>query len=218
MHNLRLLLDVFFHLDRHLNEWAGQLGPWLYIVLFLVIFSETGLVVAPYLPGDSLLFAVGALAAREGSPINLPLTLILLFVAAVLGDAVNYWIGYRVGPRIFYSEESRWLNKRHLNRAHEFYEKYGGKTIVLARFMPIIRTFAPFVAGIGRMEYPRFALFNVTGGLAWTACFLLAGWQFSGLPVVKEHFHYVILAIIVISFIPPVVEYCRSHHEPRPAV
>lgn len=205
--------ELFFHLDRHLNDWAGALGPWLYVVLFAIVFCETGLVVAPYLPGDSLLFAVGALAAREGSPIRVPEACALLILAAVLGDAANYWIGSWIGPRVFMREDSRWLDKRHLLRAGAFYEKYGGKTVVLARFIPVIRTFAPFVAGVGRMSYPRFALFNVAGGAAWVLLFVLAGHRFSGLPVVREQFHYVILAIIALSVLPPAVEVWRARRE-----
>lgn len=210
------LLDYFLHLDVHLNELAGALGPWLYGLLFLIVFCETGLVVTPFLPGDSLLFAVGALAATPGSPLNLPLICVLLVVAAVLGDAANYAIGARVGPRVFYREDSRWLNKQHLVRAQSFYERYGGKTIVIARFVPILRTFAPFVAGIGRMSYRRFAAFNVFGGLAWVLLFLLAGYFFGNLPAVQEHFHYVILAIIVISLVPIAVEWLRARREPQP--
>ena len=211
--------DLFFHLDTHLNQWAAVLGPWLYLVLFVIVFCETGLVVTPFLPGDSLLFAVGALAAIDGSPINLPTLVILLCVAAIIGDALNYAIGYRVGPKVFTSETSRWLNKQHLLRAQAFYEKYGGKTIILARFMPIIRTFAPFVAGIGKMRYPRFALFNVVGGIAWVLSFSLAGYWFGNVPFVKRQFHYVILAIIVISLLPPVIEYIRAQRaEATPAV
>jgi len=210
MELIRDLWDIFFHLNDHLNSWAGALGPWLYVVLFLIIFCETGLVVTPFLPGDSLLFAVGALSATAGSPIDLALTAPLLCVAAVIGDAVNYAIGRWVGPKVFSREKSRLLNKRHLVRAQEFYEKHGGKTIVLARFVPIIRTFAPFVAGIGRMRYLRFATYNVTGGIAWVLLFLLGGYFFGGLPIVKTRFHYVIVAIVVISVIPIVVEYLRA--------
>jgi membrane-associated protein len=207
--------DVFFHLDTHLNAWAGLLGPWLYVVLFLVIFCETGLVVTPFLPGDSLLFAVGALASIGGSPLHLPLLNLLLFGAAVGGDAVNYAIGYRVGPRIFRSDSSRLFNRDHLIRTQRFYEKYGGKTIVLARFIPIIRTFAPFVAGIGSMTYPRFAVYNILGGAAWTLSFVLGGYFFGNVPVVKRNFHYVIVAIIVISCMPPVIELLRARREHR---
>jgi membrane-associated protein len=209
------LIDLFLHLDQHLNDWAGLLGVWLYLVLFLIVFCETGLVVTPFLPGDSLLFAVGALASIPGSPLDLPLIILVLCIAAVLGDAVNYTIGYRVGPRVFSSQKSRWLNKEHLDRTHAFYEKYGGKTIILARFMPIVRTFAPFVAGIGQMSYPRFALFNVAGGIAWVLMFVLGGYSFGEVPVVKRNFHIVILAIIVVSVMPPVIEYLRARRQAR---
>jgi membrane-associated protein len=203
-------IDLFLHLDHHLNEWAGMLGPWLAVVLFVIIFCETGLVVTPFLPGDSLLFAVGALASIPDSPLNLPTLAGVLITAAVLGDAVNYGIGARVGPKVFSYESSRWFNHEHLRQTHEFYERYGGKTIVLARFVPIIRTFAPFVAGIGAMGYTRFALFNVTGGMAWVTAFLLGGYFFGNVPVVKSNFHYVIVAIIVISVMPAMVEYLRA--------
>ena len=217
MHYLKTGIDVFLHLDRHLNAWAGSLGGWLYLVLFVVIFAETGLVVAPYLPGDSLLFAVGALAATEGSPISLPLIALLLCLAAVLGDAANYSIGAMVGPKIFSREDSRWFKKEHLKRTHEFYENYGGKTIIFARFMPIVRTFAPFVAGIGRMSYARFAAYNVVGGVAWCLSFLLVGYRFAQTEVVKKNFHYVILGIIVVSCIPPLVEFLRTKKSYRPS-
>ena len=215
MEFLTQLLDIFLHLDAHLNDWAALLGVWLYLVLFVIVFCETGLVVTPFLPGDSLLFAVGALASIPGSPLSLPLIVLVLCVAAVLGDAVNYTIGYRVGPRVFSSEESRWLNKQHLDRTHAFYEKYGGKTIILARFMPIVRTFAPFVAGIGRMGYARFALFNVVGGIAWVLMFVLGGYGFGEVPVVKRNFHVVILGIIIVSVMPPVIEYLRARRQAR---
>src|SRR5213594_2293100 len=179
---LRQAIDLFFHLDRHLNTWAGEMGAGLYGVLFLIIFCETGLVVTPFLPGDSLLFAVGALSARPGSPINLPLAALLMAAAAVAGDAVNYAAGYRIGPRVFTRDDSRLLNRKHLLHARRFYERHGGKTIILARFIPIIRTFAPFVAGIGRMSYLRFAAFNVTAGILWVLSFLMAGYWFADLP------------------------------------
>jgi membrane-associated protein len=206
-------IDIFLHLDRHLNAWAADLGPWLYVVLFLVIFCETGLVVTPFLPGDSLLFAVGALAATPGSPIDVILIMVLLCVAGILGDAVNYAIGKRLGPVVFSRESSRLLNKDHLVRAQRFYEKHGGKTIIFARFIPIIRTFAPFVAGIGRMGYARFAMFNVVGAIAWVVGFTLAGYWFGGQPFVKKNFQYVVLAIIVISVIPVFVEIIRARRE-----
>jgi membrane-associated protein len=210
---IRQAIDIFLHLDKHLNNLAGQMGAWLDGLLFLIIFCETGRVVTPFLPGDSLLFAVGALAAREGSPIQLPITAVLLCIAAVAGDAVNFSIGKRVGPAIFKKDTGRLLNKQHLLRAHRFYEKHGGKTIFLARFVPIIRTFAPFVAGIGKMNYFRFAIYNITGGVTWVLLFLLAGYWFGNQPWVKDSFHWVIIAIIVISVIPVVVEYIRARRE-----
>src|SRR4051794_5118355 len=208
---LQSLVHTLIHLSPEtMNALAGQVGHGLYLILFLIIFAETGLVAVPFLPGDSLLFAVGAVAASPGSPINLPLTAVLLIVAAVVGDAVNYAIGYRVGPKIFSREDSWLLNKKHLNEAHRFYEQYGGKTIILARFMPIVRTFAPFVAGIGKMSYGRFALYNVTGGIAWVLSFLLGGWWFGGREVIQKNFKLVILAIIVISVLPAVFEVIRN--------
>jgi membrane-associated protein len=206
-------IDVFLHLDQHLNEWAVTLGPWLYALLFLIVFCETGLVVTPFLPGDSLLFAVGALASLDGSPIGLPQVALLLIVAAVLGDAVNYSIGAYLGPAVFTSERSRLLNKQHLVRTQIFYDKHGGKTIFLARFVPIIRTFAPFVAGIGRMRYRYFASYNVSGALAWVLSFLVAGYFFGQLPAVKRNFQFVILGIIVVSMIPVVTEFVKARRQ-----
>jgi membrane-associated protein len=210
---LAQFVDVFLHLDQHLNEWATTLGPWLYAVLFLIVFCETGLVVTPFLPGDSLLFAVGALASLEGSPIGLPQVAVLLVVAAVLGDAVNYSIGAYLGPAVFTSERSRLLNKQHLVRTQLFYERHGGKTIFLARFVPIIRTFAPFVAGIGRMRYRDFATYNVTGALAWVLVCMGAGSLFGQIPLVKQNFELVILGIVAVSLIPVVVEFVRARRE-----
>ena len=217
MEFLQTVLDLFLHLDQHLNEWAGVLGPWLYLVLFLIVFCETGLVVTPFLPGDSLLFAIGALASIEGSPLSLPLIATLLIVAAISGDAVNYAIGNYLGPMVFTSERARLLNRRHLERTHEFYERHGGKTIFLARFVPIVRTFAPFVAGIGKMSYRYFAAYNVTGAFAWVLSFLLAGYWFGQIPTIKRNFHIVILAIIVISILPMVFEYLRARRAPAAA-
>jgi len=208
-------VDLFLHLDQHLNAWAETLGPWLYLVLFLVVFCETGLVVTPFLPGDSLLFATGALASIAGSPLHLPYVMVLLIAAAVLGDAANYSVGAYVGPAVFNSERSWLFNKQHLERTAEFYERHGGKTIFLARFVPIVRTFAPFVAGIGRMRYRDFAMFNVTGALTWVVAFLLGGYWFGQIPTVKRNFHIVILAIVVISLLPIVTEYFRSRREQR---
>jgi membrane-associated protein len=208
------IVDILLHLDRHLNAWAADLGPWLYVVLFAIVFCETGLVITPFLPGDSLLFAVGALAATPGSPIDVTFVILLLCVAGILGDAVNYAIGRRIGPAIFSREKSRLLNKDHLLKAHRFYERHGGKTIIIARFIPIIRTFAPFVAGIGRMGYRRFATFNVVGAVAWVVSFTLLGFWFGNQPWVKKNFSVVIVAIIVISVIPAVVEFWRARRSP----
>ena len=203
-------LEIFFHLDAHLTEWSSMLGGWLYALLFTIIFCETGLVVTPFLPGDSLLFAVGALAALDGSPVHVGWAMLLLAAAGILGDAVNYAVGQRLGPKVFSREDSRWLNKKHLARTHAFYERHGGKTIIMARFMPIIRTFAPFVAGIGLMSYRRFAAFNVVGAGAWVTAFTLSGYFFGNIPGVKRNFQFVILAIIVISVLPVVIEWVRS--------
>lgn len=189
-----------------LARWVGSLGPWFYVLMFAIIFAETGLVVTPFLPGDSLLFAVGAVAALPGSALSVPWLLVLLTAAAVLGDAVNYSIGYRLGPAVFKYEKSWLFNRNHLLKAQAFYEKYGSKTIILARFVPIVRTFAPFVAGIGKMTYSRFGLYNIVGGIAWVAICLLAGVAFGSHPWVKENFEVVVLAIIFISVLPMAME------------
>ncbi|MFL5329648.1 MAG: VTT domain-containing protein [Gemmataceae bacterium] len=182
----------------------------IYLVLLAIVFAETGLVVTPFLPGDSLLFAIGAVGAREDIQLNLPLITALLIVASIVGDAVNYTIGYHLGPAIFKKETGRFLNKKHLLRAHEFYEKYGGKTIFLARFIPIIRTFAPFVAGIGQMNYFRFAMYNVVGGVTWVLICIGAGFYFGQFAFVKDHFEAVIVAIVVISVLPMAWEFWRA--------
>ncbi|OQX70388.1 MAG: hypothetical protein B6A08_00740 [Sorangiineae bacterium NIC37A_2] len=211
------IVDIFLHLDQHLGELSQSLGPWMYIVLFAIIFCETGLVITPFLPGDSLLFAVGALCALESSGLNLGLMMGLLVIAAILGDAANYGIGRYLGPAVFTSERSFLLNKNHLLHTQRFYEKHGGKTIVLARFIPIVRTFAPFVAGIGRMSYRRFGVFNVAGALAWVIGFLSLGYAFGNMPIVKKQFHYVILAIIILSVLPAVIEFIRARRSPHAA-
>lgn len=210
MEFLAQIVDIFLHLDVYLNAWAAGAGAWLYVGLFVVIFCETGLVITPFLPGDSLLFACGALAAGEASGINLSILIPVVFIAAALGDFCNYEIGHWLGPKVFTQQNSRLLNKDHLLKAHAFYEKYGGKTIILARFIPIIRTFAPFVAGIGKMTYARFASYNLIGAAAWVLLFVLGGYYFADLPIVKTRFHYVIVAIIVISVLPAVIEYARE--------
>ena len=204
---IRQAIDLFLHLDKYLAAIAHNYGSWSYLLLFVVVFCETGLVVTPFLPGDSLLFAAGALAAKGA--ISVGTLFLLLSTAAILGDTVNYWIGHRVGPRAFRGNV-RFLKKEHLDRTRQFYERHGGKTIILARFIPIIRTFAPFVAGIGAMNYARFIVYNIVGGIAWVALFLLGGYYFGGLPVVKERFSIVILVIILISVLPIVVEFLRA--------
>jgi membrane-associated protein len=208
MELVQTLFDILIHLDDHLLELTRQYGVWVHGILFLVIFAETGLVVTPFLPGDSLLFAVGSLAALHA--LDFWTVLVLLTVAAILGDTANYWIGARVGPQVFTQKHTRFFKKEHLDKTHAFYEKYGGKTIVIARFVPIIRTFAPFVAGIGSMTYGRFLLYNVTGALLWVVGLTTAGFYFGNLPVVKENFALVILAIIIISILPGVIEYLRQ--------
>jgi membrane-associated protein len=204
------LIDLFLHLDKHLNEIFQQYGAWTYAILFLIVFCETGLVVTPFLPGDSLLFAVGALAAGGGLDVGVLFG--LLTVAAIIGDTVNYWIGNYIGPRAF-SGNVRFLKREYLERTHRFYEKHGGKTIILARFMPIIRTFAPFVAGVGSMTYGRFFMYNVVGGIVWVAGFLFAGYFFGNIPAVKHNFTLVILGIIAVSVIPPIIEVLKHRRQ-----
>jgi len=217
MELLTSLVDVLLHLDEHLAHWMQLFGPWLYVILFLVVFAETGLVVTPFLPGDSLLFAIGTLTALEGSPLDIRVVIVSLIVAAVIGDAVNYHIGQYLGPKVFAREDSWVLNRNHLIKTQQFYERHGGKTIFLARFVPIVRTFAPFVAGIGRMSYPRFAMWNVTGAVVWVTSLTLAGFWFGNIPIVQRNFETVILAIIAISILPMIVEYLRGRRAPEPA-
>lgn len=200
-------IELFLHLDRHLAELVTSYGAWVYALLFLIIFCETGLVVTPFLPGDSLLFVAGTLAgAALLDPHLLALTLI---IAAILGDTVNYWIGRRLGPAVFESNRSRLFKREHLLRTERFYEKHGGKTVVIARFIPIIRTFAPFVAGIGCMVYGRFIRFNIMGAIAWVVLFVYGGYLFGNIPAVKQNLSLVILAIMVLSVMPGVIEYWR---------
>lgn len=212
MELLAPLIDLVLHLDVHLQALVANYGAWVYLILFLIVFCETGLVVTPFLPGDSLLFVAGAIAAAGG--MNIHLLVLLLFIAAVLGDAVNYGVGHYLGPRVFKSRESRWLNPRHLERAHAFYERHGGKTIIIARFVPIVRTYAPFVAGAASMPYPRFALYNITGAGLWVVSLAYAGYFFGNIPVIKNNLTLVILAIIFLSILPGVVEYLRHRNRP----
>lgn len=202
------LIDILLHLDRHLSEVIRHYGIWTYLILFLIVFCETGLVVTPFLPGDSLLFAVGTFAALEA--LDLWLVLALLAAAAIGGDSVNYTIGARVGPRVFRQEGVRFLNRKHLERTHEFYERYGAKTIVIARFVPVVRTFAPFVAGIGRMTYRRFLFYNVAGALLWVVGLVLGGYLFGNIPVVRRNFSLVVFAIIGLSILPALIELWRQ--------
>ncbi|MEY3176231.1 MAG: hypothetical protein RLZZ436_4145 [Planctomycetota bacterium] len=208
------LLEIVRHLDEHLARLSAQMGGWLYSLLFAIVFAETGLVIFPFLPGDSLLFAIGALVAVEGSGLSLPLMTSLLLIAAILGDAANYSIGRAVGPRVFSKEDSWLLNKKHLLKAEAFYQRHGGKAIFLARFAPLLRTFAPFVAGIGRMNLLRFWLFNISGGICWVVGFLFAGYYFGNIPAVKRNFEFVILGIVVVSLLPVAVEWYRSRTSP----
>ena len=211
MEFLKKLLDIVLHLDKHLGDLVGQFGPWLYVILFLIIFCETGLVVTPFLPGDSLLFAVGALAAAQPDKLNVWILLSTMIVAAILGDSVNYWIGKMFGNKLP-QKFPRLIKSQHLQKTHDFYERYGGKTIIIARFVPIVRTFAPFVAGIGKMTYSRFMAFNVSGALLWIGLLLPAGYFFGNLPWVKKNFSVVVLLIIFLSILPAVIEFIRERN------
>src|SRR6185312_16896017 len=209
-------LDLFLHLNQHLDTAAHSLGSRLYLLLFVIVFCETGLVVTPFLPGDSLLFALGALAAT-GTAIKLPLVAVVLCLAANSGDALNYCLGYRLGPKVFSRESSWLLNRKHLLEAQAFYERHGRKTIILARFVPIIRTFAPFVAGIGRMRFSRFAGFSIAGGILWVVSVLMAGYFFGQVEFVKKHFEVVVVVIVVISVLPALYHAWRSRTQPARA-
>lgn len=213
---LAYLFDLFIHLDDHLSVLIQQYGTWTYLILFVVVFLETGVVVTPFLPGDSLLFAAGTFAALGA--FDVVLLWLLLFVAAVLGDTANYWIGHKIGPRAF-EMNSRLLKREYLERTHEFYEKHGGKTIFLARFIPIIRTFAPFVAGVGAMSYGRFVFYNIFGAFVWTVVFIFGGYFFGNIPVVKENFSFVIAGIIAVSVVPIGLEFVmkRFRRQEEPA-
>src|SRR4030043_1929583 len=207
MELIEALFEILLHLDRHLDVLILNYGILAYALFFVIIFLETGLVVPPFLPGDSLLFAVGTFAAL-GS-LDARWLIISLSIAAIAGDTVNYWIGYMVGPKVFNKEKSRFLNKEYLYRTHRFYEKYGGKTIILARFIPIIRTFAPFVAGIGSMTYRRFILYNISGGIAWVVIFVLGGYLFGNIPVGKQNFSLAIYVSLILSILPGIMEVLR---------
>jgi membrane-associated protein len=204
------LIDIVLHLDKYLADIIGTYGIWTYAILFLIIFMETGFVVTPFLPGDSLLFAAGTFASPAlGGVLNIFILIPLLTLAAILGDTVNYWIGHYIGPKAF-SGNIRFLKKEYLDQTHDFYERHGGKTIILARFIPIIRTFAPFVAGVGAMNYKKFFVYNVTGAILWVGIFTLGGYFFGSLPFVKDNFTIVVLVIIVISVLPAVYEFVKE--------
>jgi membrane-associated protein len=211
MNLLLYIIDIILHMDKYLGQIIQEYGTWTYLLLFVVIFIETGLVVVPFLPGDSLLFAAGTFAGM--GYLNISILFMLLAAAAILGDTVNYWIGHTIGPRAF-SGNIRFLKKEYLDRTHAFYEKHGGKTIIIARFIPIIRTFAPFVAGVGAMTYPKFISYNVIGGVAWVALFTFGGYFFGNLTIVQENFSFVIFAIIFISVLPAIIEFIRSRLKP----
>lgn len=207
------LIDFILHVDQHLLEFVRDYGMWIYAILFLIIFVETGLVVMPFLPGDSLLFAAGAIAAATGA-INPWLLTLLLIIAAILGDTVNYHIGKAVGPKAF-QHNSRWINQNHLHKTQAFFAKHGGKTIIFARFVPFARTFAPFVAGTGSMNYRYFLSYNVIGGIAWVSSFVGLGYAFGNLPVVKDNFTHLIFAIIILSIMPAVFAWGKEKYQQR---
>ena len=208
MEFISFIIDFVLHIDQHLLELVAAYGPWIYLILFLIVFAETGLVVTPFLPGDSLLFVAGAIAAM--GEMNVHLLVALLILAAVLGDAVNYAVGHFFGMKLFSNPDSRIFRRQYLDKTHDFYARHGGKTIILARFVPIVRTFAPFVAGVGRMTYRHFFSYNIVGALAWILSFSYAGYFFGNLPVVKSNLSLLILAIIVVSVLPGVIEIWRS--------
>jgi membrane-associated protein len=208
MEFLQQIIEFILHIDTHLTVLCASYGIWIYAILFIIIFCETGLVITPFLPGDSLLFAVGSLAAIGA--LNVWSSIVLLITAAFVGDTTNYWIGRYVGPRVFHKEKVRFLNKEYLLRTHLFYEKHGGKTIIIARFLPIIRTFAPFVAGIGSMTYFQFMLYNFAGGILWVLLLVLGGYFFGNVPIVKQNFSLVIVALVLIPGLPAAVEFIRT--------
>ncbi len=213
----QFIIDFVLHIDVHLAQLVAEYGTWVYVILFLIIFCETGLVITPFLPGDSLLFVAGALASIGSNHINIHLLVLSLIIAAILGDAVNYMIGKFFGEKLFSNPDSKIFKQSYLKKTHEFYEKHGGKTIILARFVPIVRTFAPFVAGMGRMSYKHFASFNVIGGIAWVAIFSYAGFFFGELEFVKKNLSVLIIAIIFVSIIPAIVEILRNRRESKKA-
>lgn len=215
MEVIHTVIDFILHIDVHLQAMVAQYGVWIYAILFLILFCETGLVVTPFLPGDSLLFVAGALAAIPDSALNVHVMALLLCVAAIVGDAVNYTIGRLFGNKLFSNPNSKVFRRSYLDKTHQFYERHGGKTIILARFVPIVRTFAPFVAGMGKMSYRHFALFNVAGGILWVVLFSYAGYFFGNLPAIQQNLHYLIVVIILVSVLPGVVEVLRHRRAAR---
>lgn len=209
------LIELLLHFDEHLANFIDLFGNWVYVLLFAIIFAETGLVVTPFLPGDSLLFVVGTLAG--GGFLNIWIVYITLLIAAILGDTVNYWAGHHFGPRVFKKENSRLFNKHHLETTRQFYDKHGGKTIIIARFVPIVRTFAPFVAGMGSMNYQTFLYYNVVGAFIWVTSLTFAGYFFGGLEIVKENFEIAVFGIIIVSLIPAIIEFIKAKNESKKA-
>lgn len=207
------LVDFILHFDEHLANIINLVGGFTYVILFFIVFAETGFVVTPFLPGDSLLFVVGTLAGS--GYLNIFIAYIALLAAAILGDTVNYWIGHRIGAKVFSKDNSRFFNKAYLEKTREFYEKHGGKTIILARFIPVIRTFAPFVAGVGKMHYGTFISYNIVGAFLWVTALLFTGFFFGGLPFIKNNFEYAVIGIIFVSLIPVVVEYFQHKRGPK---
>lgn len=214
---MRSLIDVVLHIDQHLSAWSAWLGPWLYVIVFLIIFAETGLVIAPFLPGDSLLFALGALTTLDQNPLSLTTLMVSLMIAAIIGDRTNYFFGELIGPKVFNREDSFFFHKSHLEKAQSFYVKYGPKAIVIARFAPIVRTMVPFVAGVGRMDKKRFFTYNVLGSILWVNSFLLAGHFFGNLPIVQKNFHIVIFGVIGLSLLPIVYELVKARLDAKKA-
>jgi membrane-associated protein len=213
---MEFLIDFILHIDVHLDSLVASYGWQTYLILFLIVFWETGVVICPFLPGDSLLFAAGAISARTDSPLSLPVLYLVIVTAAFLGDTVNYWVGRYIGPKAL-NRDGKFLKRKYLDKTRNFYDKYGAKTIILARFVPIVRTFAPFVAGVGQMVYPKFLAYNLIGGVAWTGIFVTAGHLFGAMPLVRKNFTMVIMAIIVLSVLPMVVEYLKARAKNKKA-
>lgn len=211
---LKEFIDIILHIDIHLHQWVTDYRTWTYLILFLIIFMETGFVVTPFLPGDSLLFAAGTIAAMDGEPLNIIVLLLILTIAAYVGDTVNYFIGKSIGHKV-YEKNYKLIKREHLDKTHAFYEKHGGKTIIIARFMPIIRTFAPFVAGVGTMSYLRFTSFNIIGGILWVFSFCIAGYLFGNIPMIKQNFTIAIFVIIFLSLLPMIIAFIQSYFKKK---